>query len=195
VGSRKTNIKPTPFLPPFPSSTSLLQSSLQQVQLVHGGSSPQLCPPHTFFLLWHGSSTGSRGGNLCCPVEHLLFSSSSDLGAPSAASHYFFSLLISLCGIVSPSSHRVSPGHRHLGCGTGLCPVVGSLEPAGTGQVRHGAAQAASHMGRPTAPRRQRLGTCAHYISTVNPQSSFLHRLSNLPSEIVSATGAVEMSR
>lgn len=64
MGSKKTNTKTTPFLPPFPCSASP-QTPLPNPQAVQKGwamggcsSASPLLPPHTFLCSSVGSSTG-----------------------------------------------------------------------------------------------------------------------------------------
>lgn len=100
--------------------------------------SGQIAPPPISYPWASGISV------LLC-LEHLLPSFASHLGAQRVVSYTFFltpTAYAPFCPLLIP----LLQGHHHLDWWAHLCPVVGSLELAGTGGVHHGAA-----LGSPTA--------------------------------------------
>lgn len=134
VEAKETDNKATSFLPTFPGSASLLHSQLPYpVQAPWRGikvgqyRGVPLFPPHGFPLLQGRLSTG------CSFIGHIhliwlcslwaaawisapewSFSSSADLGVPSAASHSFC-FLLSLSAFSCLSSHAL-PWRYHQLC-------------------------------------------------------------------------------
>lgn len=159
-GSKKANIKATPFLPPFPvnftpSSSACLPASsipIPSLKQHRRGSCSQsitahLC--HSFFLtLFLCSSMGASqaAGNTCSGAmeQHLLLLTTLVFPLP------FLSYFLPFLKCTLPEAPLVWL--------RGLAMPFG--RSTGTSCVWHGAAPALPHGGCPAAPRCQHLGTC-----------------------------------